>query len=33
VRSSAGGSGEGRHGVGEIPVKEGRGLDRIRSGS
>jgi hypothetical protein len=32
VRSSSGGSGEGRLGVEAIPVREGRGLDRIRSG-
>jgi hypothetical protein len=33
VRSSSGGSGEGRHGVGAIPAKKGRKLDQIRSGS
>jgi hypothetical protein len=32
VRWSSGGSGERRLGVGAIPAKEGRGLDRIRSG-
>jgi hypothetical protein len=31
VRSSSGGSGERRLGVGAIPAKGGRGLDRIRS--
>jgi hypothetical protein len=31
VRSSSVASGEGRHGVGAIPAKEGRELDQIRS--
>jgi hypothetical protein len=33
MRSSLGGSGERRLGVRAIPAEEGRGLDRIRSGS
>jgi hypothetical protein len=33
MRRRAGISGERRLGVEEIPAKEGRGLDRIRSGS
>jgi hypothetical protein len=33
VRRSSGISGEGRHGVGTIPAREGRKLDQSRSGS